>query len=309
MKHWFTLIAGASALLVPALALAASPFEGRWDMTITTQRDTYPGWLEVKTENGQMHVRVQPRAGSVHPAAAVATEGSHLLVTLNKADNGRPAMIWDLTADGDHLNGSLKRGDTDAGKVEGARAPALNHKPPKHWTTPEALFNGKDLDGWKPERPDLSHWVAKDGVLLNETKGSNLIGTRKFEDFKIHLEYNCPAGGNSGFYLRGRYEVQIEYEPGDTEDPYHRMGAIYGFIPPAKDVPRKAGEWESFDITLVGRDLTIVRDGIMIIDHQQIPGITGGALDSHEGEPGPFYIQGDHTGGMKFRNITISVPK
>ena len=87
------------------------------------------------------------------------------------------------------------------------------------------------------------------------------------------------------------------------------MGSIYSHVPTAADVPRTPGKWESFDITFVGRHVTVVRNGVKIIDNQEIPGITGGALDANEGEPGPFYIQGDHTGGLSFRNITISVPR
>jgi hypothetical protein len=151
--------------------------------------------------------------------------------------------------------------------------------------------------------------VAKDGVLLNESKGANLRSTKKFDDLKLHIEFNCPEDGNSGVYLRGRYEVQVEYEPAGTEDKSHSMGAIYGFVPLTADSPRRPGQWESFDVTLVGRKVTVVRNGVTVIDNQEIAGITGGALDSHEGEPGPFYIQGDHTGGMKYRNITVSVPK
>ena len=97
----------------------------------------------------------------------------------------------------------------------------------------------------------------------------------------------CPDKGNSGIYLRGRYEVQVSYE---DEDPLHGMGAVYGFLAPSVVLPKKPGEWESFDITLVGRIVTIVRDGKTIIDREGIPGITGGALDSHESEPGPIYI-------------------
>ena len=74
-------------------------------------------------------------------------------------------------------------------------------------------------------------------------------------------------------------------------------------------LPRKVGQWETFDVTLVGRTVTVTRDGTLTIDHKQIEGITGGALDANEGEPGSFYIQGDHTGGLRFRNITVSVPK
>jgi hypothetical protein len=110
-------------------------------------------------------------------------------------------------------------------------------------------------------------------------------------------------------YLRGRYEVQVEYEPAGENDKFHEMGSIYGFIAPVTAVSPRPGQWETYDITLVGRRISILRDGELIIDRQKIPGITGGALDSHEGEPGPIYLQGDHTGGMKYRNITISVPK
>jgi hypothetical protein len=124
----------------------------------------------------------------------------------------------------------------------------------------------------------------------------------------LHIEYNCPFKGNSGIYLRGRYEVQVEYEPVDENDKFHGIGAVYGMIAPAVDLPRKPGEWETFDITLVGRHVTVVRNGVKTIDNQEIPGITGGALDSNEGEPGPFYLQGDHTGGMMYRNITVSAP-
>ena len=136
--------------------------------------------------------------------------------------------------------------------------------------------------------------------LTIETKGANLRTTRKFDDFKLHIEFNCPENGNSGVYLRGRYEIQVEYEPVGTEDKYHMMGSIYGVLGPAVESPRKPGQWESFDVTLVGRYVTIARNGVTTIANQEIPGITGGALDSNEGQPGPFYIQGDHTGGMKY---------
>jgi hypothetical protein len=156
--------------------------------------------------------------------------------------------------------------------------------------------------------PPNSHWAVRDGQLINEAKGSNIKTTRKFDDFKLHIEYNCPTPANSGIYLRGRYEVQIEYEPTGHNPPERSMGSIYGFLAP-KEMPKKPGTWETYDIMLIGRTVTIVRDGVTTIDHKEIPGITGGALDSNEAEPGPFYIQGDHTGGLKFRNITVQVPK
>ena len=143
---------------------------------------------------------------------------------------------------------------------------------------------------------------------LNLQHGANLKTTRKFTDFKLHFEVNCPDNANSGFYLRGRYELQLEYEPAGENPPNRAMGSIYGRIAPSVQLPRKPGQWESYDVTLVGRTVTVVRDGTTTINRQKIDGITGGALDADEGEPGPFYIQGDHTGGLKFRNITVALP-
>ena len=156
--------------------------------------------------------------------------------------------------------------------------------------------------------PKNSHWVVKDSLLVNEDHGANLRSTRKFGDFKLHFEVLCPDHANSGFYLRGRYEVQLEYEPLSANPPERRIGSVYGRIAPEGELKRQPGEWETFDITLTGRRVTVVRNGVTTINNKEIEGITGGALDANEAEPGPFYIQGDHTGGLKFRNITISVP-
>src|SRR5213080_247665 len=102
-----------------------------------------------------------------------------------------------------------------------------------------AAVQRKRSDREVTDHPENNHWVAQDGVLLNETKGANLRTTRKFDDFKLHIELNCPENGNSGIYLRGRYEVQVEYEPVGTEDAFHSMGAVYGMVAPTAELPRK----------------------------------------------------------------------
>ena len=160
--------------------------------------------------------------------------------------------VWDLTVTGDQISGVQKTGTRETAQLSGVRAPKLDRKMPKKWTKPEPLFNGKDLTGWEPDHPEINHWVAKDGELVNEDHGANLRGTRKFDDFKLHIELNCPQNGNSGVYLRGRYEMQVEYED-NPEDTYHSMGSIYGMVPVSQVLPKTPGQWESFDITLVGQ--------------------------------------------------------
>jgi hypothetical protein len=299
----------AAALLAPAFPQnAANPLVGRWDLAVARGTGTVPSWLGVVDKGGTLEVWYQPPTGNVYQLKDFKITGSHLTIAMSAAAANRPPMTWDLDAAGDKLTGVQKRGDATSA-ITGVRAPDMKRPAPRAWTDAQPLFNGKNLDGWQPIG-DTAHnnWIVQDGLLVNTAHGANLMTTRKFDDFKVHFEVNCPDGGNSGFFLRGRYETQIEYEPLSDNPPERRIGSIYGRITP-KDIPRVPGTWETFDITLVGRIVTIVRNGVITIDHQEIDGITGGALDVNEGEPGPFYIQGDHTGGLKFRNITFSEPK
>jgi hypothetical protein len=294
------------AFSIVAIYPQANLFTGRWDFTVTTDRDTFPQWMEVIEKDGGLQARIQPRGGAVRPFSAATIEGSHLLIAVSPARDNRPATLWDLTANGDKLTGVQKSGETTNAQLVAVRAPELKRPMPAQWTAPEPIFNGKDLSGWTPQS-GVSHWVAQNGELVNAEKGANIRTTRTFDDFKLHIEVNCPEHCNSGIFLRGRYEVQIGTEGGTQ--PSHEMGAIYGYFAPARELPMGDGEWQVFDITLVGRTVSVVRNGVTIHDRIELPGITGGALDSHEGQPGPFFLQGDHTGGLRYRNITISLPK
>jgi hypothetical protein len=301
----------AAAALIPAPAQNAQksdPFTGQWDLVVTP-RDShdkaYPDWMEVGMSEGAPSVRIQPRGGSAFYAKLCKVEGKHLSVQWGLDDT-----TWDLDLKGGKLVGFEKHGADSFAYLAGVRAPLLKRNPPRSWTAAERIFNGEDLTGWIPTDPTAAnHWMVKNSELVNESKGANLRSARTFDDFRLHIEFNCPDGGNSGIYLRGRYEVQVEYEKVDANDRFHSIGSVYSMISPAVDLPRTPGKWESFDITLVGRWVTVERNGVKTIDNQEIPGPTGGALDSNEAEPGPFYLQGDHTGGMKYRNITVQLPK
>lgn len=297
-----------SAFFAPLLCHAASPFAGRWDFTVPGANSNSSFWLGITEKGGGLDIWFQPSGGNVLQEKEFKVEGSHLSVTIVAATAAHPATTWELDAVGGKLVGAYKSG-TNSTAVTGLPAPDLKRPEPKAWTTPVSLFNGKDLTGWAPiGSPANSHWIVTDGLLVNETKGANLKSTGAYNDFKLHFEVNCPELANSGFYLRGRYEVQLEYEVAGSEPPERSMGSIYGRLGPTM-LPRVPNTWETFDVMLVGRTVTISRNGVLTIDHKEIEGITGGALDANEGDPGPFYIQGDHTGGLKFRNITVSVPK
>jgi hypothetical protein len=233
----------------------------------------------------------------------------------------RPALTWELTESGGKISGTQRQGG-DVAQLAGVRAPALKRNPPAAWSAPEPLFNGEDLTGWEPvnntpeaiDQKFTSQWVARNGELVNEGRGSNIRTTRTFQDFKLHVEWICPPGENSGVYLRGRYEVQVAPPPapgarrrGEMSYP-GGIGSIYGFLAPSAE-PRYVPGWQTYDLTLIGRWVTVVFNGATLIDNKEIAGPTGGALDANESEPGPIYFQGDHHGGIRYRNITISLPE
>lgn len=305
------MLTAAGVISTPALAQKSSrvALAGRWDLTVTTDKETYPSWLEFRESPGGPKVRVVGKVASVHPGENAQVEGATLTFTTSEWFDKSTRVRWEVSANAGRLTGVQRREDGTVGRITGVPQPPLKREAPAHWSNSQPLFNGRDLAGWVADDPKNNNWKAIRGELVNEKAGANIRNTRPLQDFKLHIEYNCPDEGNSGIYLRGRYEIQISYEKPGTSDKLHGIGSIYGFIAPAVDVPRRPGQWESLDIEFVGRMVTVIRDGVRTIDNQEIPGITGGALDSNEGDPGFLYIQGDHTGGMKFRNITISVPE
>jgi hypothetical protein len=194
----------------------------------------------------------------------------------------------------------------DRQSFTGEPAPSLVRSKKPEWGQPIMIFNGKDLTGWYSDRPD-NQWVVKDGILSSPQSGANLITKAKFNDFKLHIEFRYPKFSNSGIYLRGRYEVQVQDDIG--QEPSNVLFAgIYGFLTPNQMAAKPAGDWQSFDITIVGRIVTVIANGKPVIVEQIIPGITGGALDSREGEPGPIMLQGDH-GPVEYRNILLTPGK
>jgi hypothetical protein len=292
------------ALAGPAADREASVV-GRWDLTVQGTEETYPSWLEVRHSGRTLVGAFVGRFGSVRPVSRVEVANGRVRFTVPPQYEDRKD---DLRFEG-RLEGDTLRGETTDEKGHritwtGRRAPSLKRSHPPRWGEPVELFNGKDLSGWKPRIDGKNGWTARAGLLVNAVPGNDLRTERTFTDFKLHAEFRYPRGSNSGIYLRGRYEVQIEDNYGQEPDS-HKIGGVYGFLAPSVNAAKRPGEWQTIDITLVGRVVMVVLNGERIIDRQAIPGITGGALDSDEGAPGPILLQGDH-GPIEFRNLVLT---
>ena len=315
------------ALLTTSLVAAESPFVGRWALTIPGGG---AGWLGITQDGAQLKGSILWGGGSVLPVTSTKVEGDTLIVTRvnesrQKDADGKTVVkktTETITAklDGDKMK--LTTSTTgDDGKVRGRAANFTGQRIPPvppapdlakvKFGAPISLFNGKDLSGWKTIGKDPNAWKVVDAMLVNDAvqepgkhkSYANLRTEREFEDFNLQLEFRVPKNGNSGVYLRGIYEVQVADSFGRKNDS-HNCGALYSRIMPSENVSKAPGEWQTFDITLVDRHLTVIHNGKKTIDNQPVLGCTGGALWSDESRPGPIYLQGDHD-SVDYRNMIL----
>ena len=267
---------------------------GKWAIKILGEPTEHPAILEIKHDgdavSGQLH-----QGGKTFPISEARLTSNMLRLSI-EGETG-PANYFAAIM-GDRLGfGMLSRGRAKF-RFDGYRL--------REWDKPVKLFNGSNLDNWEPiGNVENNGWKVIDGVMTNTAGGgsANIVCKEKFRNFKAHIEFRVPEHGNSGIYLRGRHEIQVAATAG--QDPsWHMCGALYSRIAPNVNASRLAGEWQTFDITLIENYLTVVHNGQVIIDNEEVEGGTGGMLDVNENEPGPIYLQGDH-GPIEYRKITI----
>jgi hypothetical protein len=330
IRYAMVLLALSIGCVAVFAAESADPYIGRWALTIPGGG---AGWLGVEQKDGYLDGSILWGGGSVVPVDSIYMDVEDLYVTgvrkIEREDaDGKVVRTHTFTetivakVSGDTLSLTqiqprLDGKGVDRKEFTGRRIPPLPPKPDlskAEYGKPIELFNGTNLDGWKLTNPGQTNgWSVEDGILINRPEQKegqrhisygNLRTEAEFEDFNLKLEVNIPEGGNSGVYLRGIYEVQVSNSYGRGLDS-HNMGGIYSRITPVVSAEKPAGQWQTMNITLLDRHVTVELNGKMIIDNEPLLGCTGGALWSDEFRPGPIYLQGDHT-GINYRNIVIT---
>jgi 3-keto-disaccharide hydrolase len=300
-------------LTITAAPLAQSPTSGStdaivgaWDLTVEGADGRYPSWLEVSRTGTEFSGRFVGRVGSARPVSSISFRDGELLIRIAvQYEQNKSDLIFKGRVAGERLEGTSEDAAGRTIKWTAVRAPALDRRTTPKWGRSVDLFNGKDLTGWKLRDQRRGQcWSVENGAMTNQPPCVDIITDRGFDDFRLHVEFNFVPKSNSGLYLRGRYEVQIQDDFGKTFDNLG-MGGVYGFVPPSMNGSGRPGDWQTCDVTLIGRRVAVVLNGRTIIDNVRIPGITGGALDSDEGAPGPLMLQGDH-GKIAFRKVVIT---
>lgn len=316
MRTFWIVFAALSAL--PAFAAGDARFNGRWDITGYSKPHPRAWWLEINgaetaVPGGKF---VTAYAGDMNEIREISVEGSQLRFGFLRKERPKPGeepktshVIFKARLVSDKLEGTYEiEGQTEPPmRWVGVRAPEIPDRDDGTWREgkPVKLFDGKDLKGWKAvgSGPPVG-WSVKEGSLTSTGKATNLISDRKFWNFKLHIEYRMAPHSNSGIGLRARYEVQVADDYGQPPNS-HGNGSIYSRVAPSENATRPAGEWQTYDIRLVGRQATVMLNGKTIIDKAEIEGLTAIAVDPHEAEPGPIYLQGDH-GPVEYRNIVVT---
>ena len=304
---------------------AGEQFHGAWNLTLPTGS---AGWLGVEEKDGELTAQLLWGGGSVLPIKDVSLEGDALVLKrvrkprVKKGQAPPKPIIETITAkrDGKTLRMMFETrregGKPNRSAFTGVWCPPPPAKPDlakAKYGEPVALFDGSSLDGWTLTNPDQPNgWSIQGKELVNDPKQpddgrhlryGNLRTKDTFEDFNVKLEFNVPEKGNSGVYLRGIYEIQVSDAFGKDTDS-HNLGGLYSRITPTENAAKPAGEWQTLDITLLHRHVTVILNGKTVIDNQPVLGCTGGALWSDTSKPGPIFLQGDHT-GVRYRNIIL----
>ncbi len=319
---------------VQVAGAADQDFNGRWDLTVHNNPGctvTCAWWLEVsgagtpaqkatfvgfsdgslhelpdaKIKDGVLHFAYDRPAGRGRGAASGAPGGAARGAGAGRAPTPAQHIDYEVRYVSGKLEGRMIGGKNLT--FTGERATVINEHDDGTWAkgTPIVLFNGKDLTGWTGIRTENAEgWTVENGLLTSKGHADDLVTKAKYWNFELHAEYRIQEGSNSGIGLRGRYEVQIAADYG-REPGLHGTGALYTRIVPPVNAGKPYGEWNVYDIRLVGMEVTGILNGVKLYEKGVIDGLTGIAYDPYEGKPGSLELQGDH-GEVEFRNVVLT---
>lgn len=296
---------------------------GDWSLNLSTNE---PAWLKIEMKDGKpvVHMRVHVLKPGPHKGVEIKDDRVVFSLKIKREGKNGPKITTSLVSvglkngklDGSITSDSLEK-PHDRITFTGKKFPPMPDRPDLskvRFGHPISLFNGNDLTGWNLYNPEKKNgWRAEDGVLINDTPKTDFASTgaygnlqteARFDDFRLHIEFKIEANCNSGVYLRGMYEAQVAGRDKRTEG-NRGVGAIYAKIKPSVYAGKKPGVWQTYDITLVDRHVTVVLNGVKVIDNQPVDGPTGGAVHTDPTAPGPIHLQGDHTSVM-YRNIYLA---
>ncbi|WP_233902929.1 3-keto-disaccharide hydrolase [Stieleria maiorica] len=306
-------------MITPTSTQATDQIVGDWSLQLESKT---PAWMSVKQLGDKPEVTFRLHVGPEGPHQDVKMVDGRLTFTLRQNKKATDVKTVDVGVENGKLSGVIisraKDGTVHRDTFTGKKIPPVPSTPPDlsnvRFGHPIRLFNGKDLTGWRAHEPEkIMGWSVQDGSLVNTTPKTDFSATGAyanlrteavFEDFWLHIEFNIGEARNSGVYLRGMYEAQVVDRDSRMQGK-QGVGAIFGQIAPSINAGKQGGQWQTYDLTLVDRHVTVFLNGVKVIDNQPVVGPTGGAVFTDPTQPGPIHLQGDHT-SVKYRDIYLA---
>lgn len=311
--------------VVTAAKAESIPAELRGDWSLIIASGDV-GWLSVAEVDGEPRVAMLVEVGPIQPRKGVTVKNGTLHIPLKSIRESRDGPVIatqsaEVSRESGQLKGEIltrhKSGTVERDPFTGIAIPPMPPAPDLSevkFGEPVTLFNGKDLTGWRLRRPGkINGWSVEDGLLVNNTPKTDFSATGAygnlrtdavFEDFTLHIEFLIEKDRNSGVYLRGMYEAQVVDRDSRMQG-LQGVGSIFGRVEATENAGLEGGQWQTYELTLVDRHITVVLNGKKVVDNQPVPGPTGGAMHTDPMAPGPIYLQGDHT-SVKYRNIVLT---
>ena len=284
-----------------------SLWEGDWWLDFP---DGYGGWVRFREDN-PTSAELLWRVGSPRPVEIEVIDPWNLKLR-RRSKKSQSTYLAQL----DNETITIRNASNIAQIATGGKCPPMPSRPDLasiRFGEPIHLFNGNNLDGWLLQPANAKNgWQAKEGILTNTTPKTdfsaygdfgNLKTSEVFGDCQLHLEFRIGKDCNSGIYINGLYEAQV-VDRNSKMQGISGPGAIFGRLTPSSNAGYEGGRWQTYDIMLVDRHVTVRLNNKMVIDNQAVEGCTGGALFGNVSREGPLYLQGDHT-SVEYRNIWI----
>jgi hypothetical protein len=253
------------ALAFACCAFGADAFVGRWVMQ---SGDGRVFWLELNPDGSGSFFGAT--GGRLAPLRDTQVAQDELRFRVERTfDSGRVVRaVVTARRENNGLQGSTQI-DDKTWTWKGWRSPEIVDKDDDSWTEGAPLHV---IDGFHHLRPAVAggekQWTIENGVLRNLSPIADLLFTRQdFWNFALHAEFRLPKGGNSGIGLRNHYELQLADDYGMPPD-VHGNASLYSRISPRVNASKPAGEWQSLDLRLVGRELSVTLNGTKVIDRQ-----------------------------------------
>lgn len=305
--------------LSPPIAFASDELIGDWSLQMNSGT---PAWMSINRTDKKWDVRMRLYVGPDGPHTNVTMTDGQLAFKIRQNKKSSDTKTVNVGMTNGCLDGVVCTTSPDGSlqhdAFTGMKIPPVASTSPNlskvRFGLPVSLFNGKDLTGWQPYESDKKMgWHVQDGELVNTTPKmdfsatgayANLRTDAVFGDCWLHVEFNIGEARNSGIYLRGMYEAQVVDRDSRMQGK-QGVGAIFGRIKPTKNAGKEGGVWQAYDLTLVDRHITVILNGEKVINNQPVTGPTAGAVFTNPTQPGPIFLQGDHT-SVRYRSIYLA---